>query len=135
MIKKIVSTILSLICIFSIANAFAAEVHPYASTIIMSYKIAIKDSSTTITADTSITTKVIADKLGFSSIKIQEKQGTQWVTVKSAYSQYKSNGATHAYTLTYTGTAGNEYRAVAGFYAEDKGVSETRNATSSTLSL
>lgn len=135
MIKRLVSVILGVIFILSLTNAFAVEMQPYASTLILSNRISISNSGSTITAEASITTKVIADKLGFSSIKIQVKQGTQWVTVKSVSSQYKTNGASYTYTLTYTGTAGNEYRAVAGFYAEDEGVSETRSGTSSTLSI
>jgi len=135
MTKKLVIMVLGLVLIFSFNSAFAVEVQPYASTLIMSNGISISNSGSTISANASITTKVIADTLGFSSIRIQVKQGTQWVTVKSVSSQYKTNGVTHTYTLTYTGTAGNEYRAVAGFYALDGDISDTRSATSSTLSI
>ena len=135
MTKRILGLILSLVFTFSITAAFAAEVQPYSSTIFLSNRISIGSSGSTISAYASITTKAISNSLGFSSIKIQKKQGTQWVTVKSVSSQYKANGASHTYTLTYTGTAGNEYRAVASFYAEDDGVSETRSSTSSTLSI
>lgn len=133
--KGFVGLALILLSVCFITNVFAAGIQPYASMLINSTSISLNRTGTTLTAEVNITTKVVADKLGFDYIRIQVKQGTKWVAVKSATSEYKYNGLTHSYTLTYTGTAGNEYRAVAGYYAEDEGTSETRSGTSSTCGL
>ncbi len=130
--KSLISMVLCFIFVCFTAGALAIEFQPYASDLIMSCDVSISKSGTAITAEASITTRTTADKLGFSYIRIQEKRGSSWVTVKSVTDKYKTNGITHIYEISYTGIAGNEYRATAGFYAEDAGESESRSGTSAT---
>lgn len=131
--KTLISLVLCLVCICFATGAFAIEFRPNASTLIMSCGVYISNSGTTITADTSIATRITADELGFSYIRIQEQRGASWVTVKSVTDKYKLNGSTYTYSISYAGTAGNVYRAMAGFYAEDAGESDSRSGTSSTI--
>ncbi len=131
--KIIISFVLCLICVCFTAGALATNVQPFSSTLIMNYDIAIRKNGTTIYADASIMTRTTADKLGFSYIRIQEQRGASWVTVKSITDKYKLNGSTYTYSISYAGTAGNVYRATAGFYAEDAGESDSRSGTSSSI--
>lgn len=135
--RKIVASVLLLLSMCCSAYTFAEGIQPYASTLITTASVKLTCSGTALSAEANIKTKAFADKLGFDYIRIQEKQGAQWLTVKSVSSQYKTDGMTHTHThtLTYTGTSGSVYRAVVGFYAEDAGTSETRSGTSSSLTL
>ncbi len=133
--KILLSSVLCLICVCFASGALAAEVQPYSSTLIISCNVFISSSGTTIYADASILTNVTSDTLGFSYIRIQELRGSSWVTVKSVTEQYKANGITYSYRLSYAGTAGKVYRATTGFYAEDAGLSDSRSRTSESCSI
>ena len=103
--KRIISCIL-LVLLFTLGASAATEsIVPYASELIGARYIdawAYGDGEIEFTAEIVAVGPV--DKLGFSSLKIQEKQGSRWVTVKSAYSKYATNAAQHDYTISYDGT-------------------------------
>ena len=84
--KRILSCLLLLVLISSCTVAFAA-VQPRASELIVDrfiYAYAYGNGEVEFSVD--MTTLRAVDKLGFPSIKLQEKQGSSWVTVKSATS-------------------------------------------------
>lgn len=82
--KRILACILLLALISSCTVAFA-DVQPRASELIVDrYIYAYSYGDGKIQFSTDMTTLTVVDKLGFPSIKLQEKQGSSWVTVKSA---------------------------------------------------
>ena len=116
--------------------AFAEDVtaQPYASELIAARYIYARDcggGSIGFTADMSTIGAV--DKLGFEYIRIQEKQGSSWVTVKSTSDKYGYNRSMYNYSLSYDGTSGEQYRAVVKFYAKDGSISDTKVLTSSVM--
>jgi hypothetical protein len=118
-------------CIAVIPNAYAGIM---ASEVISSYSVTTSsDSSGNITAVATIRAVSKSDKIGFPVIRIQEKQGSSWVTVKSASGKYKTDATSYSYSLSYDGTVGKAYRCYAEFYAENDGVSDTRSKTSSSI--
>ena len=133
--RNIAILLLSLLLVCLASNALADTITPFASTLISSTSVSLSASGTTLTATANISAKTVCDTLGFSYIRIQVLQGTQWVTVRSVTSQYKTSALTHSYSLSYTGTSGNVYRATAGFYAQDGDITETRSGTSSSSSI
>lgn len=85
--------------------AFAEDVtaQPYASELIAARYIYARDyggGSIGFTADMSTIGAV--DKLGFEYIRIQEKQGSSWVTVKSTSDKYGYNLSMYNYSLSYS---------------------------------
>ena len=132
--KRIISCILLVVLLTLGASAVAESIVPYASELIGARYIdawAYGDGEIEFTAEIVAVGPV--DKLGFSSLKIQEKQGSRWVTVKSAYSKYATNAAQYDYTISYDGTPGNDYRLVVVYYAKDGDLSDTKTKTSSIL--
>ena len=80
--KRILACVLLLALISSCTVAFAA-VQPRASELIVDrfiYAYAMAMARVQFSVD--MTTLTVVDKLGFPSIKLQEKQGSSWVTVK-----------------------------------------------------
>lgn len=92
---------------------------------------AIPKGSGKIDTVATISCSYPVDALGFSYIRLQELRNGTWTTVKSVASKYAANASTYSYTFTYYGTPGMQYRAQAGFYAQDGIDSETRSKTSS----
>lgn len=132
--KRVLGLVLLVAIISSCSLALAAETQTRASELIIDRAIYANDygdGSIEFTAD--ITTYGSVDKLGFSSLKLQEKRGSEWITVKSAKDKYAYNTAIHSYSLSYNGTIGNQYRLVVDYYVKDGNIVETRNSTSSTL--
>lgn len=131
--KRILACILLLALISSCTVAFA-DVQPRASELIVDrYIYAYSYVDGKIQFSTDMTTLTVVDKLGFPSIKLQEKQGSSWVTVKSATDKYGYNRASYGYSLSYNGTSGNEYRLVVEYYAKDGNISDTKSRTSSAV--
>ena len=131
--KRILACILLLALISSCTVAFA-DVQPRASELIVDrYLFAFSYGVGKIQFSTDMTTLTVVDKLGFPSIKLQEKQGSSWVTVKSATDKYGYNRASYGYSLSYNGTSGNEYRLVVEYYAKDGNISDTKSRTSSAV--
>ncbi len=131
--KRILALAL-LIALLSCSLAAMAEPQPKASELIVDrfvYAYALGDGEVKFTLD--ITAKKFVDKLGFSYIELQEKQGSSWEKVKSASNKYAYNSVNYSYSISYNGTIGNEYRVYVKYYAEDDGVSDTKTTTSSAL--
>lgn len=78
-----------------------------------------------------ITATDVVDKLGFTSIKVQEYDGSSWNTVKTTTNKFAYDKVSHLYTVSYNGTVGKQYRAVVNYKVEDNGSSDTRTRTSS----
>lgn len=132
--KRILASLLLLVIISSCSLGFAADLQPKASELIIDTAIYAFDyGGGSIAFATDITTYTAVDQLGFSSLKLQEKQGSDWVTVKSATNKYAYNTGLYSYSLSYNGTKGNKYRFVVKYYAKDGSVSDSLTVTSSTL--
>lgn len=132
MSKRIVSCILLVVMLT--LGAVAESIVPYASELFGAryiYAWAYEGGEVKFVAEVVAVDSL--EKLGFSSIKLQEKQGSRWVTVKSAYDKYAIDKAQHDYSISYDGTSGNEYRLVVVYYAEDGGITDTRTKTSRTV--
>ena len=132
--KRILSVVILLAIVSSCSFAFASEIQPRASELIVgNFVYAYVYGAGKVKFFTDITTLGPVDKLGFPSIELQEKQGSAWVTVKSAKDKYAYNTAFYSYSLSYDGTRGNQYRLVVDYYAKDGSVSDTKHTTSSIL--
>ena len=86
MSKRFVSCILLVAFVVLGAGAVAESIVPYASELIGAryiYAWAYEGGEVKFVAEVVAVDSL--EKLGFSSIKLQEKQGSRWVTVKSAY--------------------------------------------------
>lgn len=129
---KRIGTVIAIVCItvilFSTTVSSCAEiVQPYASALIGSKSIGcstLGDGVVRFTADLTGTT--ILDKVGFKEISIQEYSNGAWRSMKSTYNKYAYDTGLHAYSLSYDGTAGMQYRAYVKFYAEDGDISDTK---------
>ena len=132
--KRIISCILLVVLLTLGAVAVAEDIVPYASELIGGRFInawAYEGGEVKFVAE--IVAVDSLEKLGFSSLKLQEKQGSRWVTVKSAYDKYAYDNVRHDYTISYDGTSGNEYRLVVVYYAKDGDITDTRTKTSRTV--
>ncbi len=104
---------------------------PQSSVLIFNYYVNISTSGGgKIDTTALIECEQSVDSLGFSYIRLQELRNGTWTTVKSVTSKYAYNASRYMYTFTYYGTPGVSYRAQAGFYAADSGITETRTDTS-----
>lgn len=121
--KRIIALVLVLACLTPIV-AYAAQstnVSPRrASKVFNEYGIGISakaEGKIVVTAD--VTAVRIADKLGFPTVQIKEKQadGT-WKMVKSKITQYVYNDIAHLVTVSYMGTPGKIYKGFASFYGK-----------------
>lgn len=132
--KRILSFILLFAVISSCSIALAAEQQTRASELIVDrfiYAYAYGEGKIKFSAD--MTTLGSVEKLGFPSMKLQEKQGSSWVTVKTVRDKYDYNTAIFSYSISYSGTAGNQYRVIVEYYAKDGDISDTKTKTSSAL--
>lgn len=132
--KRYLAMLLVVALVVSSSIAFAIEIQPRASALIVDrfiYAYDYGDGQVEFAVD--MTTNRSVDKLGFPSIKLQEKRGSSWTTVKSASDKYGYNRANYSYSISYDGTSGNEYRVVVEYYAKDGNVSDTKTKTSSVL--
>ena len=132
--KRIISCILLVVLLMLGAGAVAEGIMPYASELIGAryiYAWAYEGGEVKFVAE--IVAVDSLEKLGFSSLKLQEKQGSRWVTVKAAYDKYAYDNVRHDYTISYDGASGNEYRLVVVYYAKDGGITDTRTKISSTV--
>lgn len=130
--KRIFALALLLSIVASCSLAVASELQPRASELIVDrYIYAYDYGGGKVKFTTDMTTLGAVDKLGFPSLKLQEKQGSEWVTVKSATDKYAYNTSVYSYSLSYNGTRGNQYRFVVEYYAKDGNISDTKSTTSS----
>ena len=82
-----------------------------------------------------VTATSLSDKVGATQVVIQRKSGSSWVTAQTYNSNTRasllgSDCVSHGDTITYSGTSGQQYRAVVTCYAEKNGGSDSRTATS-----
>lgn len=132
--KRIMAIVLLFAVMISCSLTVAAESQTRASELIIDRTIYAFDyGNGDVEFVTDINTYGAVDKLGFSSLKLQEKQGSQWATVRSATDKYTYNSSDYSYSLSYGGTPGNQYRFVVKYYAKDGDIVETRSTTSSVL--
>ena len=132
--KRILASLLLLVIISSCSLGFAADLQPKASELIIDTAIYAFDyGGGSIAFATDITTYTAVDQLGFSSLKLQEKQGSDWVTVKSATNKYAYNTGLYSYSLSYNGTRATNI-VLSSNTTQKMGVFLTRlTVTSSTL--
>lgn len=129
----ILMTIFSMFSIQTIAEdtpAIDSVIEKRASDLIKSYSCSLSRNGKSLSASCVITATGIMDKIGVSSFSIQEKRNGAWVSVKSITGNYNYNRTAYTNSLTYTGKAGYEYRAVANFYVKDGSLSDTANKSS-----
>jgi len=126
--KRIIVSVCILLASFAmICNCYSEEIQPYASQLISSKAIycdVLGDGKVRFSTDIAGTT--ILDKVGFKEISIQEYSGGTWRSMKSTYNKYAYDVIVHAYSLSYDGTAGMQYRAYVRFYAQDGDLSDTK---------
>lgn len=98
-----------------------------ASTIIQSTSLSCeKLGNGQVRAGAAIVASFVIDELWITSLKIQEKQSSSWVTVKSTSNSKKTNASVHSASITYQGVAGREYRSVASYKAVNGSTADTR---------
>lgn len=127
-----ICSLLVILILVLCGGCIAEGIQPYASSLITSYSIST-DRYTG--GKIMITTDIVAfhsiEKLGFSSVKIQEYDNDTWTTVKRATNKYAYNALSHGYSLSYDGTTGMKYRGVVSFYAKDGATTSGRTVTGS----
>lgn len=132
--KRVFALVLLFVLTVSCTFAVASEAQPRASKLIVDrYIYAYDYGGGKVKFTTDMTTLGSVDKLGFPSLKLQENQGSTWVTVKSATDKYAYNAAVYSYSLSYDGVRGNQYRFVVEYYAKDGNISDTKHSTSGIL--
>jgi len=103
-------------------------VTPYASSYFISYCAYLyKTTGTTFEVWFEVVARSGMDELGVSEIKVQRSaDGNNWTTMRTYTPEYypqmicEDTGA-HGDCVTYTGTAGYQYRAYITFYAKNSG--------------
>lgn len=121
-------------CLLPLTALAELIISPRASLIIDSTSISMNTpGSGTVRATASIACKMVADKVGFIVIKIQEKSGSSWVTVATATDKYKNNASIHSYTLSYNGVVGREYRGYTEGYAKSGSIEDDSSVYSSSV--
>jgi len=123
-------------------NAAVAENPPMrASAYIVSYTAVIsKVGTATVNIDYSITAPGVMTSIGANSIVIFEKAGTTWSAVKtfsypSTLGLRTSNSCIHTSSVQYAGVSGRQYYAVITFYSGNNSGSDTRELTTTTMTL
>ncbi len=132
--KRIVSFVLALVLTTLLATvAVATEVR--ASALIVSHScVASADTDGKINVTFSITGKKIMSRIGAQSMSFYIKNGTSWKLVES-YTEYyvgmsAMNKLSHGNTITYQGTAGEEYKVVVTLFVKDSdGATDSRTYT------
>ena len=134
--KRIASMVfitILIVCYGVIGYAESNEPTPYASELIRSFTVNLSINGSTATATATVNAKGTYDKVGISSLRIQEKRDGSWVTVATLSNQYGTNVRYFQDELTY-GSAKNgvQYRATATFFVEEGTSTETRSSYSAT---
>lgn len=131
--KKLLLCILSLAlllngCGFAQMDDESQQIECHASEIIAKCSVTISMSGNKITARGTLSANYKMEKLGASSLKIQEYRDGKWVTVASKLSSFSYNKADHVCTVSYEGTEGETYRAIGVFFATDGTLSDSISA-------
>ena len=134
MLKKIISLIFALTLIAMLTTT-AVAMETRASKLIISHScVASADTDGKINVTFSITGKRIMSRIGAQSMSFYIKNGTSWKLVES-YTEYyfgmsAMNKVTYDNTITYQGTAGEEYKVVVTLFAKDSdGATDSRTYT------
>lgn len=133
--KRIVAIMMVTLLLCSCFASYAESPVPYASALIMSCSCGISARGTTLNATASISAKDLCDKIGFTSLVIQEYRDGKWVTVAGKYNQYINNKAGYAIALSHSGTSGMKYRAKCSAYVKDGSLSDTAGETTASKTL
>lgn len=133
--KRILAVMMLTLLLCTCFVGYAEDATPFASELIISCSCGISAKGTTLTATSSISAKVICDKIGFSSLVIQEYRDGKWVTVSGKYSQYINDKAGYSISLSYNGKSGAKYRAQCKAYVKDGTLSDTASLTSGSKTL
>lgn len=133
-LKRMVSFALAL-TLATLLTATAAAVETRASMLIASHScVASMDTDGEIRVTFSITGKKIMSRIGAQSMSFYIKNGTSWKLVES-YTEYyvgmsAMNKLSHGNTITYQGTAGEEYKIVVTLFAKNSdGETDSRTYT------
>ncbi|MDO4547018.1 MAG: hypothetical protein Q4D04_02870 [Clostridia bacterium] len=130
--KRLFYLLIVIIITLSLAPQLA---HARVSDIIKSYNVVVEAlSDGRIKAKASVRANEITTMLGFTTILIQEYNGTKWVTVKNVNDKYGS-GESYSYTTYYNGTTGKKYRGRVSCKGVYDGVTDTRPLKSSPSSV
>lgn len=90
-------------------------------------------SSGKILLDGSVIGTNVMDTIGVQTLIIQKYQSGSWVNVTSWSDLYDYNSASSAFSATYYGSVGTQYRAVITFYASLSGGSDSRIMTTTSV--
>ena len=129
--KRLVAFLMCLVTVLLAVGCtgVAEEIQPYASSLIGTESIScyhLGNGKVKYTVDISALRSM--DKIGFKVISVQEyNEGLGWKSKMNVYNEFAYGVGMHAYSVTYQGTPGKQYRAFVRFYAEDDGVSDTKN--------
>ena len=133
-LKRMVSFALAL-TLATLLTATAAAVETRASMLIASHScVASMDTDGEIRVTFSITGKKIMSRIGAQSMSFYIKNGTSWKLVES-YTEYyvgmsAMNKLSHGNTITYQGTAGEDYKVVVTLFVKDSdGATDSRTYT------
>lgn len=133
-VSAIIFAMLMAITIPMSALAVTASVSPITSTVISvpailkasqnisSYGAGMYTDGTKgkLLTDIDISATNTMSVLGCSQVDIQEKVGSNWVSVSSIYNYYKYNAMTYMATASFYGlTSGKTYRTLVYIYAEN----------------
>jgi hypothetical protein len=110
-----------------------------ASEELSSYMAAIyADGGGIVTCEFAVYATGTADEVGATQIVIQRKNGSNWITAQAftryAYSNLIGNNClVHSSSVSYSGTIGQQYRAVVTMYAKIGSGSTSRSYTTNTV--
>lgn len=138
--KSLLRHFLAFICIFALCGGLAVpawamsveETQCRASDYLAYYAVyAVAKSDGEILIEWDVQATERMDLVGASCITVQEKVGSKWMGVATYFGSV-SNGmlnddvSIHVSSISYYGTPGKEYRALATVYAEDSTGNDSR---------
>lgn len=130
MSKKVLLSLILVVCLLISGTAQAETYSVQASECIRSYIVTITaQGGGVIEAAATVGCNHKASKIVIT-LKIQEKRSSGWVTVATAPNGTKNDAYSHGTSTTYNGTVGTEYRATLSIAVTYNGVEETRSVTS-----
>jgi hypothetical protein len=106
-----------------------------ASQLISYYSANLTANGTTLTVEIDVVGTQVCDTIGASQVIIQKKVNGIWQFETNLGNSYSYNSNSHLDSLNYTGSAGNEYRAVVTFFACKGNVSETKTVTTQSVTI
>lgn len=129
--KRVISIILAMLMLTSIVTVAFADsgISLYASQVIDETTIGIRFSSGKVYGMGDIHTVAIADKIGISSIKLYEKNGTKWTQIASSSNKYGYGTNDYGYILSADATAGKQYKVTVSFYGRIGSITDSVTRT------